>query len=192
MSEVSTLKLVIISGTLVGSKTEIALQKSLQFATEIEPQLEIEFINLKDFNVEMLDGRRFEKYNDDTKYVVQTISDADCYIIGSPVFQGSLPGALKNIFDHLPPKALRGKPVGFIATGSTYQHYLVIENQLKPIAGYFRSYVAPGSVYINDSHFNEHREIVDEDALQRIRNLVIEVLWMNSRISEYALFTETS
>src|SRR5690625_3376597 len=143
------MKLVVLSGTLVGGKTELALQTSLKFINEIEPNIEVEFINLKNYEVEMLDGRNFENYNNDTRYVIESISQADCYIIGSPVFQGSLPGALKNIFDHLPTDALRGKPIGFIATGSTYQHYLVIENQLKPIAGYFRSYVVPGSVYVN-------------------------------------------
>ncbi|MGY4690788.1 hypothetical protein [Salibacterium sp. K-3] len=49
------------------------------------------------------------------------------------------------------------KVIGFIAIGGLFHHYLVIANQLKPIAGYFRADVAPGYVFRHDSHFNEKR-----------------------------------
>src|SRR5699024_3441688 len=113
-------------------------------------------------------------YNEDTQKVIDKVCNADAYIIGTPIFQGSFTGALKNLIDLVPPKNLKHKVIGFIATGGTFQHYLVVENQLKPIAGYLRSYVAPGNVYLNDSHFNRRKEITDEDVLTRLHELAKE------------------
>ena len=57
----------------------------------------------------------------------------DGYIFATPIFQGSIPGVLKNALDFLNPKALRYKPVSIVANGGTHQHHLVVENQFKPI-----------------------------------------------------------
>jgi FMN reductase/FAD reductase [NAD(P)H] len=74
--------------------------------------------------------------------------------------------------------------MGFAANGGTYQHYLMIENQLKPIAGYLRAYVAPSYVYAHTSHFNEQNEIYDEDIVRRIRNLAAELVHMQQGIGK--------
>jgi FMN reductase len=41
-------------------------------------------------------------YTGDTRVVLEKIMEADAYIIGTPVFQASIPGTLKNLFDLLP------------------------------------------------------------------------------------------
>jgi FAD reductase [NAD(P)H] len=173
------MKLLGISGTIVGSKTEVAVKKTLEY---VDDDITTEFINLKDYDIEFCDGRPISEYNKDTQDLIGKICVADAYIFGTPIFQGSLTGVLKNLFDLIPPKALRRKVVGLIATGGTFQHYLVLENQLKPIAGYFRSYIAPGNVYLNDSHFNSNKEIIDEDTLFRLQELAKEMKFMQKQL----------
>jgi FAD reductase [NAD(P)H] len=173
------MKLLGISGTIVGSKTEVAVKKTLEY---VDDDITTEFINLKDYDLEFCDGRPISEYNKDTQDLIGKICVADAYIFGTPIFQGSLTGVLKNLFDLIPPKALRRKVVGLIATGGTFQHYLVLENQLKPIAGYFRSYIAPGNVYLNDSHFNSNKEIIDEDTLFRLQELAKEMKFMQKQL----------
>ena len=113
--------------------------------------------------------------------------EADFYIIGTPVFQASITGVLKNLFDLVPVSAFYQKVMGFVATGGTYQHYLMVENQLKPIAGFFRAFVAPNYVYLHDDHFNEKREIVDQEVLERLDRLAKEVVHMQRMLKgEYA------
>jgi FAD reductase [NAD(P)H] len=176
------MKLLGISGTITGSKTEIVVQKVLEEARKHDSDIEIEFLNLKDYNVQFCDGRDPSTYTGDTKALIDKVSSADFYIIGTPIFQGSMTGALKNLFDLVPVSALRNKVMGFVATGGTFQHYLVIENQLKPIAGYFRAYVPPSYVYVHDSHFNDKKEIIDEDVLFRIENLAKETIFMQTKL----------
>ncbi|MFD4820199.1 NADPH-dependent FMN reductase [Peribacillus butanolivorans] len=172
------MKLLGISGTVVGAKTCVVVQKILEEVKNTHPEVDVELLDLRNYSVSLCDGRDLSSYSDDTKKVVDIVSSADFYIIGTPIFQGSLSGALKNLFDLVHPQILRNKVMGFIATGGTYQHYLVIENQLKPIAGYFRAFVAPGSVYVHTDHFNKQNEIVDEEVLSRISDLAKEVVFM--------------
>ena len=178
----SWVKLLGISGTIVGSKTGIAVNKVLEAVKRSAPDIEVEFLDLKDYNVQFCDGRDPSAYTGDTKEVIDRIASADFYIIGTPIFQSSITGVLKNVFDLVPVSALYNKVMGFVATGGTYQHYLVIENQLKPIAGFFRAYVAPSYVYLHDDHFNAEKQITDQDVLERIERLAQEVVFMQRKL----------
>ncbi|MEF3303671.1 NADPH-dependent FMN reductase [Paenibacillus sp. GYB003] len=178
------MKLLGISGTIIGSKTAIAVNEVLREARRHDPAVETELLDLKQYDVVFCDGRDPSAYTGDTKRVIDAITGADFFVIGTPIFQASLSGPLKNVFDLIPVSALRKKVVGFVATGGTYQHYLVIENQLKPIAGFFRSYVAPSYVYLHDSHFNERKEIADPDAAERIERLAHELVFMHKRLGD--------
>ncbi|EIJ80452.1 NADPH-dependent FMN reductase [Bacillus methanolicus PB1] len=177
------MKLLGISGTITGSKTLVVVEKVVELARRFDPQIETEILDLKKFDVQFCDGRHPDAYAGDTKKVIDMVSSADSFIIGTPIFQASLSGALKNLFDLVPPSAFRNKVIGFVATGGTYQHYLVIENQLKPIAGYFRAYTAPGYVYAHTDHFNQNNEIIDSDIIVRMENLAKEVVHMSKMLT---------
>ncbi len=176
------MKLLGISGTLTGSKTLAVVNQVLGEAKKHHEEIEVELLDLKQYDVQFCDGRDPSTYNEDTKAVIDRVLSADFYIIGTPIFQGSLTGALKNLFDLIPPAVLRNKVIGFVATGGTWQHFLVIENQLKPIAGYFRAYVAPSYVYVHNEHFNKTNEIVDQDVIDRISELAQEVVFMHKAL----------
>lgn len=175
------MKLLGISGTIIGAKTCILVKKVLEEAKMRHPEIETELLDLREHNVQFCDGRDPATYNEDTRKALEMVARADFYVIGTPIFQASMTGALKNLLDLIPPAQLRGKVMGFVANGGTYQHYLVIENQLKPVAGYFRAFVAPGCVYAHVDHFNEDNQIVDHDLLERISNLAEELVLMQKR-----------
>jgi FAD reductase [NAD(P)H] len=179
------MKLLGISGTIIGAKPRIVVEEVLDEVKKNHPEVEVEILDLREYNVQFCDGRNPATYNEDTKKVIEIVSSADFYIIGTPIFNGSIPGPLKNLFDLINPKDLRNKVMGFIATGGTYQHYLVIENQLKPIASFFRAFVAPGFVYANNDHFNEQNRLVDEDVLERVSALAEEVVFMQKALKEH-------
>lgn len=178
------MKLLGLSGTITGSKTRIVVENVLTEVKKKHPEIEVELLDLKNYDLQFCDGRNPLEYNEDTQKVIQLVSSADFYIIGTPIFQASITGALKNLFDLINPEAFRNKVMGFIATGGTYQHYLVVENQLKPIAGYFRAFVTPGFVYAHNDHFNQQNELIDPDVLKRIENLADEVVFMQKGLMQ--------
>lgn len=137
------MKIIGISGSIVGSKTRIAVQQALNNITEKHPDFDVELIDLGDYRLEFSDGRSYMDYTGDTKVVLEKIMAADAYIIGTPVFQASIPGTLKNLFDLLPVNGFKDKVIGIVVTAGSSKHYLVAEQQLKPILSYMRAVVVP-------------------------------------------------
>lgn len=165
------MKIVGLSGSKVGSKTRTAMDYTLKSAKEKYPDAEITLIDLAEFAVQFSDGRNYWEYEGDTKYVTESIMAADAIIIGTPVFQASIPGTLKNIFDLLPVNAFRDKVVSMLVTAGTPKHYLVAEQQLKPILAYMKAQIVQTYVFIEEKDFYR-KEITNDDVLFRIERLV--------------------
>src|ERR1700730_13659179 len=144
------MRIVGLSGSKVGTKTRTAMDYTVKAVVEKYPSTEITLIDLADYDVQFSDGRNYWEYEGDTKYVAQTIMEADAIIIGTPVFQASIPATLKNIFDLLPVNAFRDKVVSMLVTAGTAKHYLVAEQQLKPILAYMKAQIVPTYVFIEE------------------------------------------
>lgn len=165
------MKILLIDGTVIGKKTGVILEEIKTYIEQYDSNLEIEVVTFANYEHQIVDGRPLTEYNEGMQELVAKVEEADGYIFASPIFQGSIPGVLKNAFDFLHPKALRYKPVSIVANGGTYQHHLVIENQLKPILDYFRALVTPNYVYTHSSHFDENNQIIDNNVHERLQEL---------------------
>ncbi|MGE8205437.1 NADPH-dependent FMN reductase [Heyndrickxia sp. NPDC080065] len=172
------MKLVGISGSLVGQKTAEAVHSVLFAARGLDSAIQTELIDLKDYDVEFVRGKPLAFYNEDTIEVVNKILSADFLVIGTPIYQASISGVLKNLFDHLPVDAFKSKVTGIVTTGGTEKHFLVTEYQLKPILSYLKGVVPSSNVFIHNDFFNENSEIIDDDILKRIEKLVEEMFFL--------------
>lgn len=162
------MKILLVDGTVFGTKTGAILKQAEQYIKEFNEELELEILYFSKLKHQILDG---SPLNDDMKMMIQKFEEADGYVFATPIYQASIPGVLKNAFDMISPKAMRYKPATIVASGGTYQHHLVVENQLKPILDYFRCLVTPNYVYTHTSHFGENDEIIDEDIHERLREM---------------------
>lgn len=178
------MKLLGISGTILGAKTAVLVEAVLKEVKRKNPEIETELLDMREYKLEFCDGRKPTLYNEDTRKMMAAVSEADLFLIGCPIFNGSFPAPLKNMFDLVPPSVFSHKVMGFVANGGTYQHYLVIENQLKPIAGYLRAFVAPSFVYANGDHFDEANEIISNEVWSRIEGLADELIQMQKGFAE--------
>lgn len=165
------MKIAVINGSIVGSKTKIAMEKVIEIAKQNYAEQKITFLNLAEYDLQFSDGRNYFEYDGDTKYVTETIMEADAIIIGTPVFQASIPGTLKNIFDLLPINAFRDKVVSIVVTAGSPKHYLIVEQQLKPILSYMKAHIVPTFVFIEEQDFLRE-DIVNDDIIFRIERLV--------------------
>ncbi|MET3683915.1 FMN reductase [Alkalibacillus flavidus] len=165
------MKVALLNGTMVGSKTKVLLEEAEHHLKNISHEIEVEHIHLDQYQIEFADGRAVEEYGEETQTLIHQLEKADGFIIATPIFQGSIPGALKNALDLVSPQAMRYKPVALMANGGTVQHHLVIENQLKPIFDYFRCLITPNYVYTDSSQFSHTNVLIDEDVKHRIYEL---------------------
>lgn len=162
------MKILLVDGTVFGKKTGALLRQVQQYIKEYNSELELEILYFSNLKHQILDGTPL---NEDMQLMIRKFEEADGYVFATPIYQASIPGVLKNAFDMLSPKAMRYKPAAIVANGGTYQHHLVVQNQLKPILDYFRCLVTPNYVYTHTSHFDENDQIIDEEILERLREL---------------------
>lgn len=165
------MEIVALSGSIVGSKTRTAMDYMVQSLNEKYPEHTVTLIDLADYDIQFSDGRNYLDYDGDTKYITQTIMNADAIIFGTPIFQASIPATLKNVFDLLPVDALRDKVVSMLATAGTPKHYLIPEHHLKPILGYMKAQVVQSYVFIEEKDFAQ-KQIINDDVFFRIDRLV--------------------
>lgn len=165
------MNILLLNGTIVGTKTGVLLNEISQYIEELPDSHETKIVNLEGYDLQFVDGRPADQYNEDMQQLIKEVEDADAYVIATPIFQGSIPGTLKNVFDAVSPLAMRYKPVSIVANGGTLQHHLVIENQLKPILNYFRCMVTPNYVYTHTNHFSTQGELIDEDVRNRLKEM---------------------
>lgn len=177
------MKLVGVSGALAGEKTSVAVHRVLAAARLHDSTVETELIDLRDFDIEFSSGLPLAAYNEDTRSVIHKILSADFLVFGTPIYQASLSGALKNLLDHLPEYAFRHKVTGMVATGWTNKHFLVLEYHLGSILSYFKGLVPTGNVFIhNDSFDIETDEITDKRISERIEKLAEEMIYLQRGI----------
>ncbi len=95
---------------------------------------------------------------------------ADVIFIGFPMFQASIPGSLKNVFDLLPVNAFHDKVIGLVATAGSSKHYLIPEMHLKPILSYMKAHTMQTYVFIEEKDFS-NQQIVNDDVVFRLKAL---------------------
>lgn len=166
------------------SKTQTAIEIAIQ-AAKNEYGIETEIVSLADYKIDTADSRKLVEYTGDTAILLQKIIESDAFIIGTPAYRGSYSGVLKNLFDIIPrgkwqsDKApLENRPIGFIATGATDHHYLLINQELGPIASFFGAYLV-GGAYVNSSQY-EGNQITDSKIITRLETLGKSVVELNN------------
>ena len=173
------MKIVGISGSIVGSKTRTAMNYTVKEVTKKYPEAEVTLLDLADYEVQFSDGRNYLDYEGDTGFITKTIMEADAIIIGTPIFQASIPATLKNIFDLLPVNAFRDKIVSIVVTAGSPKHYLIAEQQVKPILAYMKAQIVQTYVFIEEKDFHR-KEIVNDDVLFRIERLVEDTILLTT------------
>lgn len=135
------------------------------------PSVEVELMDLAEMDIQFSDGRNYLEYEGDTGRVAKAMMRADAIVIGTPIFQASIPATLKNLFDLLPVNALRDKIVSMVITAGSPKHFLIAEQQLKPILSYMKAQIVQTYVFIEEKDFH-HKEIVNDDIFFRLARLV--------------------
>lgn len=132
-----------------------ALERLLDAVRAAESATETRMINLADYRLAFADGRPLDQLGDDAARVAGEILAADAVVFASPVYRGSMTGALKNLLDLLPVESLRGKPCAILAMGATQHHHLGVDWHLRDVLAWFGALTLPTSVYLSSADFSE-------------------------------------
>ena len=146
-----------------------ALEAALK-GIEGHPGVSTSLLDLGQYRVSFADGRPLTGYSDDTQAVVEQVTAADMYLIGTPIYRASFTAALTNILDLTPVDGLMGKPCGLVGMGATDHHYLALDAQLRPVLAWFGARVLPVPVYLQSRHFQDG-QLSDPQAVEDLQSL---------------------
>jgi FMN reductase len=158
---------------VVGSVTPPGrLRRAVQGAVErVRPSVAAaDVIDLGERQISLADGREPDSFGDDTGAVVEAVNRADVLVFATPVYRGSMTGALKNVFDLLPVPALQAKVVALVAMGSSDHHFLGADRHMRDVLTFFGALVVPVSAYLTGADFVDGVPV--ERAAQALDELV--------------------
>lgn len=112
------------------------------------------------------------------------VEDADAIIVASPVYRASIPAILKQLFDELPVRALRSKPVALITVGNIAEHYLGVERHFYDILSWFGSLYVPATCYFTAPALNEG---INTDMKEELNQLVESTLYLANKLKNKKL-----
>jgi FMN reductase len=177
----SSPSLVLVLGSVTPpGRLHRAVAAAEERARAARPDLDTTVFDLGALQIAYADGTPPADLGDDTAHVVDAVAAADAVLLATPVYRGSLTGALKNLLDHLPVTALRGTPVGIAAMGASDHHFLGADRHLRDILTFFGAVVPPTSAYLTSKDFADG--LPSEDALARLDAVVDAVLALADRL----------
>ncbi|HTU80277.1 MAG TPA: NADPH-dependent FMN reductase [Solirubrobacteraceae bacterium] len=144
--------LVVLGSVTPRGRLRRALEEALS-RTASQQSLEAELIDLAERRVSFADGRDPSELSDDTAAVIAAVEAADAVLFATPIYRGSMTGALKNVFDLLPVPALHGKVAALAALGASDHHFLGAERHLRDVLSFFGALVTPVAVYLSAADF---------------------------------------
>ena len=145
--------LVVLGSTTPPGRLHRAVEGAIERAEERGTRADL--FDLGAHSIGFADGTPADDLDDDTALAIEAVDSAPALIVATPIYRGSMTGALKNLFDLMPVAALQGKVVGTVAMGASDHHYLGAERHLRDVLAFFGAIAMPVAVYLNGADFTD-------------------------------------
>ena len=171
------MKVVIISGSpRKNANTKIMMKHVFEYTKQKNP--DTKFINLSEDGFEYYRGFLNEiDYNEKTLQAAQDITEADVWLIGTPIYNSMFSAALKNLFEFVNYKETGGKTAGLAILASGMIGFTDVQTLLTQLMSYFRVITNPSPVFMTADKI-EDGKINSDDVKSRLNELVDKTLSM--------------
>ena len=179
------MKVVVISASprKIG-KTQVLMKYVTEYINDlmldVERSLEVKFINLSDGGIDYYTGDG--NFSDTTKQAIKNVTEADVWIIGTPIYNSFFSSALKNLFEYIDYKKTAGKTAGLIIVASGNSGFTDVQTLLTQLMSYFNVITNPRAVFVTADTV-DNNEIINEDVKSRLNQLVDETLKLAFKVS---------
>lgn len=178
---VRIMKVVIISGSpRKNGNTQVIMKYVFEYTKS--KNADTKLINLSDGQIECYKGPE-EEYDEHTKNAASDITDADVWLIGSPIYNSFFSSALKNLFEYINYKKTEGKVAGMVILAAGNIGFIDVQTLITQLLSYFRVITNPKAVFLTTESISENTISNDEDK-KRLRELVDETLKMASKLHQ--------
>ena len=169
------MKVVIISGSpRKNANTEIMMKHVFEYTKQ--KNTDTKFINLSEGGFEYYRGFLNQiDYNEKTLQAARDITEADVWLIGTPIYNSMFSAALKNLFEFVNYKETEGKTAGLAILASGMIGFTDVQTLLTQLMSYFKVITNPNSVFMTADKI-EDGQITSDDVKSRLNELVDKTL----------------
>ena len=176
------MKVVVISASprKIG-KTQVFMEFIAEYINGLSLEnLKVEFIDLSEGQIDYYTGDGV--FSDTTKQAIKSITEADVWIVGTPIYNSFFSSALKNLFEYIDYKKTAGKIAGLIIVASGNSGFTDVQTLLTQLMSYFNVITNPRAVFVTADTV-DNNEIINEDVKSRLNQLVDETLKLAFKVS---------
>ena len=148
--------------------------------TDTGPKGWVKFINLSEGGIDYYTGDG--NFSDATKQAIKNITEADVWIVGTPIYNSFFSSALKNLFEYIDYKKTAGKTAGLIVVASGNSGFTDVQTLLTQLMSYFNVITNPRAVFVTADTVKDDK-IINEDVKSRLEHLVLETLTLARKVS---------
>ena len=175
------MKIVVISGSpRKNANTQILMKYVYDYAKSKNQDTKL--INLSEDQIECYRGPD-EEYNEATKNAENDITNADVWLIGSPIYNSFFSSALKNLFEYINYKKTPGKVAGITILAAGNIGFINVQTLITQLLSYFRVITNPKAVFLTTESISEN-SVSDTDAQNRLKEMVDETLEIASKLHQ--------
>ena len=166
------------------AKTQVLMKYVTEYINDlmldVERSLEVKFINLSNGGIDYYTGDG--NFSDTTKQAIKDITEADVWLVGTPIYNSFFSSALKNLFEYIDYKKTAGKTAGLIIVASGNSGFTDVQTLLTQLMSYFNVITNPRAVFVTADTV-DNNEIINEDVKSRLNQLVDETLKLAFKVS---------
>lgn len=175
------MKIVVISASpRKTANTQIIMQDIYDLA-KIK-NVDTKFINLSKDKIDCYEGPD-GNYSDITKQATKDITEADVWLIGTPIYNSFFSSSLKNLFEYINYKETKGKTAGLAVLASGNIGFIIVQTLLTQLMSYFHVITNPKAVFMTVDMLKDGK-VEDQNAKIRMKELVDSTIDIASKLGQ--------
>lgn len=173
------MKVIVLSASpRKNSNTQIMMKFVYDYAKSKNE--DTKFINLSKDKIDCYEGPE-GNYTEITQQAAKNITEADVWLIGTPIYNSFFSSSLKNLFEYINYKKTEGKTAGLAIMASGNIGFIDVQTLLTQLMSYFRVLTNPKAVFMTINDLNDGK-ISDENTKNRLKELVDGTLSIASKL----------
>ncbi len=173
------MKVVVISASpRKTANTQVMMQFVYDYAKSKNE--DTKFINLSKDKIDCYEGPD-GNYSEITQQSTKNITEADVWLVGTPIYNSFFSSSLKNLFEYINYKKTEGKTAGLAIMASGNIGFIDVQTLLTQLMSYFRVVTNPKAVFMTVNELNDGK-LSDENTKNRLKELVDGTLSIASKL----------
>jgi len=145
----------------------------------VKQKTDAKLINLSEGGIDYYTGDG--NVSEITREAAKDITEADVWLIGTPIYNSFFSAALKNLFEYIDYKKTEGKTAGLVVLASGNSGFVDVQTLLTQLMSYFNVITNPRAVFVTADTI-QNDQIVDDGVKTRLEVMVDSTLELGSKI----------